>query len=95
VFLVPLLHALLAAAPLSEERIARSAVPLATNGPRQHYMRATSRPAGDGIVEVTPVRSQDSSLLSPLATADCLIVRPINAPAVAAGTIVPILAVDF
>jgi molybdopterin molybdotransferase len=95
VFLVPLIHALLASTPMSEERVARAGVPLAANGPRQHYMRATLRPTKDCLAEVTPVRSQDSSLLSPLATADCLIVRPINAPAVAAGVIVRILALDF
>jgi molybdopterin molybdotransferase len=95
VFLMPLINALLATAPMAGERDARAGVPLAANGPRQHYMRATSRPAPDGVAEVTPVRSQDSSLLSPLATADCLIVRPINAPAAAAGAIVRVLALDF
>jgi molybdopterin molybdotransferase len=95
VFLVPLINALLATTPMAGERDARAGVPLLANGPRQHYMRATSRPTADGIAEVTPVRSQDSSLLSPLATADCLIVRPINAPAAAAGAIVQVLPLDF
>ena len=56
---------------------------LEANGPRQHYMRATSAPGSDGLAVVTPVRSQDSSLLAPLAEADCLLVRPPHAPAVA------------
>jgi molybdopterin molybdotransferase len=41
------------------------------------------------------VRSQDSSLLAPLAQADCLLVRPPNTPALAAGSLVPILPLDF
>ena len=50
---------------------ARSAVALEANGAREHYMRATARRGDDGLALVTPVRSQDSSLLSPLAEADC------------------------
>jgi molybdopterin molybdotransferase len=47
------------------------------------------------MAAVMPVRSQDSSLLAPLAEADCLLVRPPNAPAIAAGDLVPVLALDF
>ena len=76
IFLVPLIRALLGQ-PSDEEHPshARLAVPLEANGPRQHYMRATSRPGADGLALVTPVRSQDSSLLAPLAEADCLLLR--------------------
>jgi len=96
VFLVPLVRALLGqpardGAPAQ----ARAAVALAANGPRQHYMRATSMPGPDGLLAVTPVRSQDSSLLAPLAQADCLLVRPPDAPAAPAGSIVPVLPLDF
>jgi molybdopterin molybdotransferase len=41
------------------------------------------------------VRSQDSSLLSALALADCLLVRPVGAPAVPSGGVVPVLRLDF
>ena len=58
-------------------------------------MRATTIAGPDGIAVVTPVRSQDSSLLSPLAQADCLLVRPAKAPAAPPGTLVPILPLDF
>jgi len=34
---------------------------------------------------------QDSSMMRLLAEADCLVVRPPHAPAVVAGTIVPIM----
>ena len=76
IFLLPLIRALLGQ-PADDERPAqaRLAVPLEANGPRQHYMRAVSRPGPDGLALVTPVRSQDSSLLAPLAEADCLLVR--------------------
>ena len=96
VFLVPLIRALLGQ-PGRDQGLkpARAAVALEANGPRAHYMRATSRIGADGIAEVTPVRSQDSSLLAPLAQADCLLVRPISAPAAAAGSAIQILPLDF
>jgi molybdopterin molybdotransferase len=58
-------------------------------------MRATLKRGADGTLDVTPVRSQDSSLLSPLAIADCLLIRPPNGPAVPPGATVPILRLDF
>ncbi len=95
-FLIPLVRALQGLAHEPEQTlVARSARPLPANGPRAHYMRATSTIAADGQLEVTPVRSQDSSLLTPLAAADCLIVRTVRAPAAAAGSPVPILRLDF
>jgi molybdopterin molybdotransferase len=95
VFLVPLIRALLGSRDVTHARSARAAVPLEANGPRQHYMRATLRTEGDGVALVEPVRSQDSSLLAPLAEADCLLVRPANAPALDAGARVPVLPLDF
>jgi molybdopterin molybdotransferase len=96
VFLVPLIRALLGR-PDSGQGLqpARAAVAIEANGPRTHYMRATSKPGADGLPEVTPVRSQDSSLLAPLALADCLLVRPVNAAAAPAGSPVSILPLDF
>lgn len=95
-FLVPLVRALLGLAPEPERTTeARSVAPLAANGPRAHYMRAVARRGGDGQLEVEAVPNQDSSLMSPLARADCLIVRPIAAPPVAAGGRVPVLMLDF
>ena len=96
IFLVPLIHALLGLPASGDAPVtARAAVALAANGPRAHYMRATLSRAGDGALLATPVRSQDSSLLAPLAAADALIVRPIGAPAVAVGADVPVLPLDF
>ncbi len=95
-FLVPLIHALLGR-PIEPEQVAlaRSMVALPANGPRAHYMRAKRGLGVDGVVEVRPVRSQDSSLLAPLAEADVLVVRPIHAPALTAGAFVPYLPLDM
>lgn len=96
VFLVPLIRRLAGLPPGESGRdMARAAVPLEANGPREHYMRATLSTGADGAREASPVRSQDSSLLSPLAMADCLLVRPAHAPAVPPGATVPILPFDF
>jgi molybdopterin molybdotransferase len=95
-YLVPLIQALLGL-KLEPERTqtARTLVALERNGPRAHYMRANTRRAADGQIEVTPVANQDSSLMRYLAEADSLIVRPIGAPALPPGASVPILTLDF
>ena len=95
-FLVPLIRALLGQPARQETPLqARLGVALGSNGLREHYMRAISRPGPDGMPVVAPVRSQDSSLLAPLAEANCLLVRPPRAPEAAAGAIVPILPLDL
>ena len=81
VFLVPALRAMLGLGEHpAPRRRGRLAVPLAANGPREHYMRA--RLGADGLV---PFDRQDSSLLAVLAEADALVVRPPQDPARAAG----------
>ena len=52
-------------------RTARLAHDLPQSGPREHYMRAELR---DG--EITPEARQDSALLSVLANANALMIRP-------------------
>lgn len=88
VFLVPLIRALsgLPLAPAPRHR-ARLAAPLAANGPREHYLRAATGPDG-----VTAFSKQDSSLLSVLSDADCLIVQPPHDPARDAGDVVEVIA---
>ena len=68
-------HRLLAATARSE---------LKANDTRQDYIRATLE-RRDGELWATPFPIQDSSMLSALARADALIVRPPHAPAAAAG----------
>ena len=69
-----------------------SEAPLEANGPRQHYMRAV---LDHCAATVTPAINQDSSLLAPMASANALIVRAPNAPAVDTGASVPVLRIDF
>ena len=56
------------------------------NGPREHYMRAHEGPDG-----VTIFDRQDSALLTVLAQANCLAVRPISDPAKQAGDPIEII----
>lgn len=89
VFLAPMIRAMLGLGAQRSSRLsARLAAPLPQNGPREHYMRARLTP--EGLVAET---RQDSSLLSVLAEADALLVRPVNDPARAAGETVEYL--DF
>lgn len=96
IFLAPLIERMLGlAAPRGGSLRVTLAAPLPENGPRQHYMRATLEYGPDGRALATPVRSQDSSLLSPLTEAGCLLVRAPNAPAAAKGDEVQALPLDF
>jgi molybdopterin molybdotransferase len=58
---------------------------LPANDEREEYMRATLT-RRDGTWVATPFPQQDSSMLVPLAAADCLLIRPAFAPAAPAGT---------
>ena len=96
IFVVPLIQALLGLDVTADTpRDAIAGTTMAANGPREHYMRATLVHAANGTLIATPVRSQDSSLLTPLAEADTLIVRPPNDPAKAEGDAIKILPLDF
>ena len=72
VFVIPVIRKMLglgqAPAPRAKARLTNS---LAPNGPREHYMRA--RLDADGLYVFD---RQDSALLSVLADANCLVVRP-------------------
>jgi molybdopterin molybdotransferase len=94
VFLVPMLHRLLGlreGADGLEDALLGEALP--ANGPRQHYLRATSRRGPEGEKVVAALPAQDSSLMADFAHADYLIVRPPMAPALDKGdrvTIIPL-----
>jgi len=64
---------------------------LPANGPRAHYMRATLGPEGT----IDPVSSQDSALLSLLAQAGALLVRPPNDGPRKAGEQMRYIALDL
>lgn len=87
IFLVPVLRKMLGLGEVAATReTARLAAPIGRNGPREHYMRAQRGPDG-----VTVFERQDSALLSVLADANCLVVRPIDDPAREMGDLVDII----
>jgi molybdopterin molybdotransferase len=89
-FLRPLLYALQGrAGGVPEPVMMPAGGDLGANGIRQDYMRARIRDGGP-----VPFSVQDSSMLTALAEADGLIVRPPNAPAVKSGEVVPVLPLD-
>ena len=92
IFLRPALERMLG---LSETEVRLSPAILdadmAENDRRQDYVRATLRTDTDGRHRVTPFPRQDSSMMSRLARADCLIVRPPHDPSRAAGDAVSVL----
>ena len=78
-----------AASPLARQFTVRAAADLPANGERIDHVRA--RNTVDGVVPVGP---NDSASLGGLAAADCLIVRPPNAPPANIGDTVPIYVLD-
>lgn len=94
VFLVPLIAMLLGRQSPLGLFDAILGAPVAANGPRDHYMRATI----DRSVlppRVTPIPDQDSARVLALRNADCLVIIPAGAPALAAGARVEALHIDF
>lgn len=75
-------------------RRARLGAELGQNDRREDYLRATLHRGADGVEIATAFPQQDSSMLSLLAAADCLIVRPPLAPVAHAGTEVDIIPLD-
>ncbi|MFO0294359.1 MAG: gephyrin-like molybdotransferase Glp [Rhodospirillales bacterium] len=86
-FLRPALLRLLGAADLAHPEIdAVLGAGLPANDQRQDYLRATLARGPDGALVATAFARQDSSMLSVLARADALLMRPPGAPALAAGS---------
>jgi molybdopterin molybdotransferase len=95
VFLRPALATLLGrAAPGAEPARARLGRDLSENDRRQDYLRSELTEGPDGALIATPFDRQDSAMLSLLARAGCLVIRPPHAPAAQAGEPVPILPLD-
>lgn len=85
-FLLPLVRKISGAAtPLPALFHAPLAVDLKAGGPRQEFLRAQ----WDGL-NVAPLPEQDSSALLALSRANCLIARPAEVAALAAGADVPV-----
>ena len=85
-FLVPLIRRL-----MGRQDVERTPEPallgcdLPANDERADYLRATFVPSANGPV-ATPLPAQDSSLIAPLAKADCLLIREPQAAAAHAGS---------
>ena len=85
-FLVPLIRRLCGrndVEPATEVAVLGRELP--ANDERADYLRATLAPGADGIPVATPAPVQDSSMLTPLARADCLLLRAPHAPASKSG----------
>lgn len=92
-FLRPLIDALTGGAretaPIAR---AHTQTPLAATSNREEYLRAVLSVGADGAANIRAAEDQDSSLLSPFLTANALIRRPVNAPAVPTGDLVEFIA---
>lgn len=84
IFAVPMIKKMLG---LSTDQFTESAIlgeDLSANDQREEYMRAQIKDTPEGL-RVFPFQSQDSSILSLLHQADCLLIRPAHAPAAQQG----------
>ena len=87
VFVAPVIRAMLGLPACATPRqTAVLAAALPANGSREHYLRARHTPDG-----VTAFDKQDSSLLTVLSAADCLIVQPADDGPRAVGDMVQII----
>ena len=93
-FLVPLIRRLCGRSDLTAPTgNAALGCDLPANDERADYLRATLRDGPDGPI-ATPFPIQDSSMMAPLAKADCLLVREPHAPAAKTGSACAILNLD-
>ena len=95
VFIKPLLDRLLGISREELTLFAALAAPMRANDERQEYARGEIRRGKDGSLSVIPFPSQDSSMLTVFARADCLIVRPSHAPPAEIGEKIEIVLLDF
>src|SRR6185437_885194 len=95
-FLMPLIRTLCGrtdVVPLPEAATLGRALP--ANDERTDYMRATLTTGADGALIATPLPAQDSSLMAPLAKADCLLIREPHAQSAEAGSPCVILKLEI
>jgi molybdopterin molybdotransferase len=92
IFLKPALELMLGVASTAAPRqSARLGTDLPVNDRRQDYLRSRLARDASGALVATPFPVQDSSMLSRLAWADCLVIRPPLAPPARAGDEVEII----
>jgi molybdopterin molybdotransferase len=91
VFLRAALRAALAldsALPIEQARLGQD---MTANDEREDYVRSRLERHSEGGLMVHPLPRQDSSMLTALAQADALLIRPPGAPAASVGTMVPVV----
>jgi molybdopterin molybdotransferase len=90
IFMLPALNRMLGVSEpeTRPQHKARLTVDLEENDRREDYLRATLTYDADGTPLVTPFGTQDSSMFSRLAHADCLVIRKPHAKAIKAGEVV-------
>ncbi|MCP5411461.1 MAG: molybdopterin molybdotransferase MoeA [Alphaproteobacteria bacterium] len=93
-FLKPLIERMLGSAGTLSFTRARLVHALPANGPREHYLRSAVTMGDDGVQTARAFENQDSSLLSVFAAANALIRLPPDAPALAPGALVDVLALN-
>jgi molybdopterin molybdotransferase len=94
VYLRPALRVMLGLPVAEETETALAGTDLGENDSRQDYLRARLATDGEGRLVATPFEKQDSAMMFLLQRADCLVVRPPRAPALGAGSPVPILRLE-
>lgn len=88
------LQPLLCGANAIQKSTARVDQSLPVNGARETYMRATAYINDEATIAVTPINKQDSSLINPFLTSNCLIRRAPHSNAVSKGQLVEIVMLD-
>jgi len=93
VYLRPAIHRMLGLSDAQDAKraSARLGRDLEANDRREDYLRATLAVDRDGGLVATPFAKQDSSMLSLMAKADCLVIRKPHAPAAKQGELVEII----
>jgi len=90
-FLTPAIAHMQGADPTLKTTLAELASPLKENDRREDYLRAKLQWRTGALPLATAFKMQDSSMLSALSGADCLIIRPPHAPQASSGSQVEIL----
>lgn len=92
----PLMDALVGSDPESSIALQSATLthPLSSNGPREAWLRATVTLDADGLVRATVDDRQDSSLQTPLANANALVLRSPDAGPCATGSLIQFLRIS-
>lgn len=91
IFMEPILRALTGRSTVTQAINALLGRDLPPNDERMEFMRATLERTDQGVVVAMPLEQQDSAVLSGLARATCLLVRPPHAPTAQVGEMVQVI----